>query len=81
MKRNPLSRWTINIVELFEKLGVSFSGILPGALPADASILQFLNNVPLDYSRIRVASRTAKGVLAYVQQLDPNRVYSYCQNK
>jgi serine/threonine-protein kinase RsbW len=59
--------------EQFEKLGFFFAGILPGGLPnGDALILQYLNNVPLDYDAIQVKSATAKKLLAYVREHDPN---------
>jgi serine/threonine-protein kinase RsbW len=57
----------------FEKLGFFFAGILPGGLAGgDALILQYLNNVPLDYDAIQVKSATAKKLLAYVRENDPN---------
>jgi anti-sigma regulatory factor (Ser/Thr protein kinase)/ribosomal protein S18 acetylase RimI-like enzyme len=57
----------------FEKLGFFFAGILPGGLAnGDALILQYLNNVPLDYEAIQVKSATAKKLLAYVREHDPN---------
>jgi serine/threonine-protein kinase RsbW len=57
----------------FEKLGFFFAGILPGGLSdGDALILQYLNNVPLDYDAIQVKSATAKKLLAYVREHDPN---------
>jgi serine/threonine-protein kinase RsbW len=59
--------------EQFEKLGFFFAGILPGGLSnGDALILQYLNNVPLDYDAIQVKSTTAKKLLAYVREHDPN---------
>ncbi len=57
----------------FEKLGFFFAGILPGGLSGgDALILQYLNNVPIDYDAIQVKSTTAKKLLAYVRKHDPN---------
>jgi hypothetical protein len=41
-----------------ENLGFFFTGIIPGSLPGgDALILQYLNNDPIDYDRIKVASQ------------------------
>jgi hypothetical protein len=34
-------------------------------------ILQYLNNVDLDYSKISAYSEAAKELLAYIQKLDP----------
>ena len=57
----------------FEKLGFFFAGILPGGLSdGDALILQYLNHVPINYDAIRVKSDTARNLLAYVREQDPN---------
>jgi serine/threonine-protein kinase RsbW len=57
----------------FEKLGFFFAGILPGGFKdGDALILQYLNNVPIDYGAIQVKSAMAKRLLAYVREQDPN---------
>ena len=60
-------------VPQFEKLGFFFAGILPGGFEnGDALILQYLNNVPIDYDAIQVKSAMAKKLLAYVKEQDPN---------
>ena len=57
----------------FEKLGFFFAGILPGGFKnGDALILQYLNNVPIDYDAIQVKSAVAQRLLAYVREQDPN---------
>ena len=57
----------------FEKLGFFFAGILPGGFKnGDALILQYLNNVPIDYDAIQVKSPIAQRLLAYVREQDPN---------
>lgn len=57
----------------FEKLGLFFAGILPcGFRNGDALILQYLNNVPIDYDAIQVESDIAAKLLAYVREHDPN---------
>jgi anti-sigma regulatory factor (Ser/Thr protein kinase) len=56
----------------FEKMGFFFAGILPGTRVGEALILQYLNNVAIDYERISVYSETAKGALAYIREHDPN---------
>ena len=57
----------------FEKLGFFFAGILPGGFTdGDALILQYLNNVPIDYDAIQVKSAIAGKLLAYVREQDPN---------
>ena len=64
---------TSELVPRFEEMGFFFSGILPAALPGDALILQYLNNVPIDYEKIRVVSDAARELLAYVRKHDPNQ--------
>ena len=57
----------------FETQGFFFAGILPGGFKnGDALILQYLNNVPIDYDAIQVKSAIAKKLLTYVRQHDPN---------
>jgi anti-sigma regulatory factor (Ser/Thr protein kinase) len=59
----------------FEALGFLFSGILPGATrQGDALILQYLNNVSIDYDRIIVESSTAKDLLRYIIEDERKRV-------
>jgi anti-sigma regulatory factor (Ser/Thr protein kinase)/ribosomal protein S18 acetylase RimI-like enzyme len=58
----------------FENLGFFFSGIMPGGFKnGHALILQYLNNVPIDYDAIQVESAIARKILAYVRKQDPNR--------
>ena len=54
----------------FEELGFFFSGILPGENNGEALILQYLNNVPIDYSRIQLESVAARELLDYIRGLD-----------
>jgi anti-sigma regulatory factor (Ser/Thr protein kinase) len=56
----------------FEEMGFFFSGILPGGMMGDSLILQYLNNVSIDYDKINVASEAAKDLVSYVRRLDPN---------
>ena len=57
----------------FEQMGFFFAGILPAALSGeDALILQYLNNVPIDYDRIQLESNMGKEILSYVMSRDPN---------
>jgi len=55
-----------------EALGFFFAGILPRTRFGDTLMLQYLNNVDLDYSKITAYSDMAKEILAYVQAHDPN---------
>ena len=65
---------TSGMVRQFEFMGFFFAGILPGVLPGDALILQYLNNVPIDYDKIKTASQLTERLLEYIRNLDPNRV-------
>jgi len=64
---------TFYLTKEFEKLGFFFSGILPGGVDGEALILQYLNNVPIDYERIKLHSGMGREILDYIKQLDPNR--------
>ncbi len=64
---------TAVMTEEFEKMGFFFAGVMPGGLAVgDALILQYLNNVPIDYSQIKITSDIAQRMLAYIKNLDPN---------
>jgi len=73
MYLNMSDSGTFCLTEEFEKLGFFFSGILPGASDGEALILQYLNNVPIDYERIELHSRMGGEILDYIRQKDPNR--------
>jgi serine/threonine-protein kinase RsbW len=62
---------TFLLTQEFEKLGFFFAGILPRARVGDSLILQYLNNVDLDYSKIAAYTEAAKEILAYIQAHDP----------
>jgi anti-sigma regulatory factor (Ser/Thr protein kinase) len=64
---------TCLFTESFEQMGFFFAGLLPGGVGNDALILQYLNNVPIDYSKIHTKSDMAKRLVEYVMELDPNR--------
>lgn len=55
-----------------ESFGFFFAGVLPRARFGDALILQYLNNVDVDYSKITAYSQTAQEILAYIKARDPN---------
>jgi serine/threonine-protein kinase RsbW len=59
--------------DAIEEMGFFFAGILPGgAAGGDALIYQYLNNVPLDYERIELASQAAHTLKDYIRKRDPN---------
>lgn len=55
----------------FEALGFFFAGILPSNTRQNF-ILQYLNNVPVEYNSISAASERAADMLAYIRTVDPN---------
>jgi serine/threonine-protein kinase RsbW len=63
---------TYTMTEEFEKIGFFFAGIMPESRIGDALILQYLNNVDLDYSKICLVSDVAKELLNYIRERDPN---------
>lgn len=59
---------TAELTEQFEKLGFFFWGIMPGFFPTgDALVLQYLNNVKIDYDEIHLYSQEARDLLAYIR--------------
>jgi anti-sigma regulatory factor (Ser/Thr protein kinase) len=63
---------TCRLTPAFEEMGFFFAGILPESMIGDALILQYLNNVDLDYNKVLLVSDLAKEMLAYIQARDPN---------
>ena len=58
----------------FEDTGFFFGGVFPGqASGNDALVLQYLNNVPMDYGKIAVDSEFAQQLKNYIKQHDPNK--------
>lgn len=66
---------TAFITEEIEKLGYFFAGILPESKIGEALILQYLNNIDFDYSKVVAYSDTAKTILEYIKSNDPNADY------
>jgi hypothetical protein len=61
------------IVEIAKNIGFFFAGVMPGGLAAgDALILQYLNNVPIDYEQINITSNIAHQILAHIKSHNPN---------
>lgn len=64
---------TFHLTEAFEEQGFFFAGILPGGMAqGDALILQYLNNLPIDYQQIKLESEMGRTLLAYIRNHDPN---------
>ena len=56
-----------------EELGFFFAGILPGgANGRDSLVLQYLNNLKVDYDRLKLHSAEAEELARYVRSCDPN---------
>ncbi len=63
--------FSISKVDQIEKLGFFFAGVFPDD-QKQYLIIQFLNNVPIDYSRIVMVTDFASRILEYVKRCDPN---------
>jgi anti-sigma regulatory factor (Ser/Thr protein kinase)/N-acetylglutamate synthase-like GNAT family acetyltransferase len=63
---------TSALVDDFEKMGFFFGGVLPSG-EAQYLILQYLNDVHLDYEKICTVSDFATKLLSYVKTLDPSQ--------
>jgi anti-sigma regulatory factor (Ser/Thr protein kinase)/GNAT superfamily N-acetyltransferase len=59
---------TSHVCEEIEGLGFFMAGIIPCLHFEDTLILQYLNNVIIDYSRIRLHSPMAKEIVAYIEE-------------
>ena len=63
---------TPNMVKKFEKMGFFFSGVLPSGSRQNL-VLQYLNKIRIDYSKICAASDSSAKLLSYIKALDPNQ--------
>jgi len=63
--------FTAILAKDFEKMGFFFAGILPTDSRHNL-ILQYLNNIYIDYSLISTASDFASELLSYIRSCDPN---------
>lgn len=66
--KDPL---TAVLTKEFEAMGFFYSGIFPRPISGDQLILQYLNNILIDYSKLQVYSDFAKSLLSYIQERDP----------
>jgi serine/threonine-protein kinase RsbW len=62
---------TYLICSEFEKMDFFFSGIMPMSGIGDALILQYLNNIAIDYDKVIAHSEMAKEILNYIRANDP----------
>ena len=63
---------TISMVDELEKMGYFFSGIKPRVKMSDWLVLQYLNNIKLDYSLVKAYSDFAEKMKEYISRHDPN---------
>ncbi|MDO9635147.1 MAG: ATP-binding protein [Paludibacter sp.] len=68
---NLCDEYSMSKVEELEELGFFFAGAFPND-QKQFLILQFLNNVPIDYSKIVTFSDFSKELIEYVKEMDPN---------
>jgi anti-sigma regulatory factor (Ser/Thr protein kinase) len=56
------------VTERMEEIGFFFAGVLPGGMPkgSDALILQYLNNIIVDYDEVQAHSPMARRLVDYV---------------
>jgi serine/threonine-protein kinase RsbW len=61
-------------VQQCKQLGFFFAGVLPfGLHNRHELILQYMNNLEINYDMIKPYSERAAGILEYVRLSDPNR--------
>ncbi|MFC1833850.1 GNAT family N-acetyltransferase [Thermodesulfobacteriota bacterium] len=66
---------TARMTDEFEQLGFFFAGILPYSFSdGDALVLQYLNNIALNYDGIKIDSDMGNELLEYIKRRDPNRI-------
>jgi hypothetical protein len=59
---------TYYLTSEFEKMGFFFAGIMPGTASKDALVLQYLNNIAIDYNKILLFNNNAKEILSYIKK-------------
>jgi anti-sigma regulatory factor (Ser/Thr protein kinase) len=62
------------MVREFEDMGFFFAGILPLNSVGDTIVLQYLNNVEIDYDKIVLYTEAAKKIKDYIKSKDPDLV-------
>jgi anti-sigma regulatory factor (Ser/Thr protein kinase) len=62
---------TVSKIEELKELGFFFAGVFPND-KKQYFIMQYLNNVPIDYSKIVTVTDFATDLLEYIKQQDPN---------
>jgi len=64
---------TVQLCERIERLGFFIAGAMPLLYFNHTLILQYLNNISPDYSKIQVFSDFGRYMLDYIKERDPNR--------
>jgi RimJ/RimL family protein N-acetyltransferase/anti-sigma regulatory factor (Ser/Thr protein kinase) len=68
---NPLM---YNLTAEFEKLGFFVAGIKPASSHGEAMIFQYLNNVLVDYDKIKTLTPEGDRIRSYLRNVDPNYI-------
>lgn len=63
---------TASLCKESEGLGFFFSAVVPRLHFDHCLVLQYLNNITLDYSKLKIASDFGKRILDYIRKCDPN---------
>jgi serine/threonine-protein kinase RsbW len=63
--------YAVSLVPELEELGFFFAGAFPND-EKQFLILQYLNNVPINYDKIVIVSEFANKLMDYIKQYDPN---------
>jgi anti-sigma regulatory factor (Ser/Thr protein kinase)/RimJ/RimL family protein N-acetyltransferase len=63
---------TCPVSEASEAMGFFFCGVLVDPHQGDRLLLQYLNNVTIDYDRLQIFSETGQALRDYIRTLDPN---------
>jgi anti-sigma regulatory factor (Ser/Thr protein kinase)/predicted GNAT family N-acyltransferase len=64
---------TYYMIPEFEQLGFFFIGLKPSSTLGDALILEYFNNMAMDYDRIKLAATMGEELRSYVRKHDPNQ--------
>jgi anti-sigma regulatory factor (Ser/Thr protein kinase) len=68
------SEKAVSHIDAFEGLGFFFAGVLPETSIGDTLVLQYLNNVEIDYGAIELLPGNSEILLSTVRACDPNQV-------
>lgn len=64
---------TYGLAGELEELGFFIAGIMPASSRGEALIFQYLNNISLNYERIKTASAQGEQIRSHIKACDPNQ--------